>query len=136
MFIIEEVKLVDIGYINFPDQETYFLQQFKALKKSKVRSIIIEKELTFKFNNTFSTLDEIVMSMNEQDTLTVYELRCLGKTLQQLILFLQELELKKVTLKILNKGLKLTNCDDETFKNVIFLVAQLEVESEKVTNSY
>lgn len=136
MFIIEEVKLVDIGYINFPDQETYFLQQFKALKKSKVRSIIIEKELTFKFNNTFSTLDEIIMSMNEQDTLTVYELRCLGKTLQQLILFLQELELKKVTLKILNKGLKLTNCDDETFKNVIFLVAQLEVESEKVTNSY
>ena len=136
MFIIEEVKLVDIGYINFPDQETYFLQQFKALKKSKVRSIIIEKELTFKLNNTFSTLDEIVMSMNEQDTLTVYELRCLGKTLQQLILFLQELELKKVTLKILNKGLKLTNCDDETFKNVIFLVAQLEVESEKVTNSY
>lgn len=104
--------MVKIGYIYSSLDDSYVKKQIEAIKKYKVKKIILEK-------NEMNTL-------NRGDQLVIYELRCLGKSITQLPSFFKFLERKEIKLTIINKGKIYSKLTEKQYIDFILEMSEME----------
>ena len=110
-----------IGYVYSSLDDSYIKEQIEALKNFGVKKIILE--------------EEEINFLKKGDALVVYELRSLGKTVNQLAIFFTYLKKMSIDLVVIKKGAAFKNTTDKQYFNLISEMAEMEsfIISERTT---
>lgn len=115
-----------IGYAYTTEDREYLTKELEGLGIYGCDQIAIETDSEGSATHPHKELDMIMEKLGENDSLIVYELLCLGKSVIQLADFVKELEDKGATLVIIHKEGKLADLDDATYIAFIKKMAEME----------
>ena len=113
-----------IGYARVSTDEQNLDGQIKALNKEGCEKIFSEKVSGVKSDR--EELNKAIFHLREGDTLVVYKLDRLGRSLKQLIALVEEFKEKGVNLKSIDDSIDTNSATGTFFFHVISAFAQLE----------
>ena len=114
----------EIGYARVSKEEQNLALQLDALKKRGVIRVFTDKQTGTRFDRAqfLSALDYL----NEGDTLVVWKLDRLGRSLKQLIETVENLQKRKVNLVSLTEHIDTTTATGKLFFQFIAMLAEFE----------
>lgn len=115
-----------IGYIYQSFDEEYIDVQFKVMREHFVEIAYSEDEVKKENYDNDEVLKKIVSTVEPYSQIVIYELRCLGKSITQLVNFFDELREKNIQLVILNKGGTLNKLLDDVYIDIVWSIANQE----------
>jgi len=113
-----------IGYARVSKTEQHLELQLDALKKYGCIRIFTDKETGIRFNR--KELLNALDYLNEGDTLVVWRLDRLGRSLKQLIETLEQLKARKINLVSLTELIDTTTATGTLFFQFIAMLAEFE----------
>ncbi|QIL46346.1 recombinase family protein [Vagococcus coleopterorum] len=117
-----------IGYAYTTKDKTYLSAQLEALGKNECDRIVLETDSFEQTSHPHVELEAAVAEMTKGDTLVVFELICLGKSIIQLADFISSLNDKGIKLVILSKPAELAHVDSSTYSLMVGKMAKMEKE--------
>jgi DNA invertase Pin-like site-specific DNA recombinase len=114
----------EIGYARVSKTEQNLELQLEALKKRRVISVFTDKQTGIRFDRAqfLAALDYL----NEGDTLVVWKLDRLGRSLKQLIETVESLQKRSIDLVSLTEHIDTTSATGKLFFQFIAMLAEFE----------
>jgi DNA invertase Pin-like site-specific DNA recombinase len=114
----------EIGYARVSKTEQHLALQLDALKKRQVIRIFTDKQTWTRFDR--KELLAALEYLNAEDTLVVWKLDRLGRSLKQLIETVESLQKRKINLVSLTEHIDTTSATGKLFFQFIAMLAEFE----------
>lgn len=113
-----------VAYARKTIENSYIQEQLKHLNKQNFDTLYIDAYQENK--QEYIELDEAVSQMNEGDTLLIYQLDCLGKTLYQLQEFMNSLKERGILFQSIDDDINIADYETSEFMHYLNLLAKTD----------